>query len=469
MTNVIQILSRYVEVWKAARENERRQLSRIAPQGKAAEFLPAVLEIQDAPPSPIGRAVAWTIMLVFVAGIAWSSIGKIDIVAVAQGKVIPSGYSKVIQPVIQQFESGIVAAIHVQDGQAVKKGEVLIELDPTQPGADREKAANEYRAAKLDAARLRALLAGSDRFDAPSDADPKLLAVQQHMLHDQLAEYRARVDASRQLIQQRQSAIDATKANVERLEATVPIEEQRAAAYKKLLAEKFVSEMDYLQFEQQRIDKKQELEGQRHQLKQNRSALAEAEKNYQALVSEFKKTRQGELSEAETRANSLAQEVVKASQRTGLQRLVSPIDGVVQQLSIHTVGGVVTPAQQLMVVVPQDHPVEVEAQVENKDVGFVKEGQTVEVKVESFPFTLYGTIPGKVLSVSDDAAPIDKVGLVYPTRVSLDRATIPVEGRQVNLSPGMAVTVEIKTGQRRLIEFFLSPLLKSVQESARER
>jgi hemolysin D len=169
------------------------------------------------------------------------------------------------------------------------------------------------------------------------------------------------------------------------------------------------------------------------------------------------------------KAVSLAQEVIKTGQRTELQRLVSPIDGVVQQLAIHTVGGVVTPAQQLMVVVPQDHPVEVEAQVENKDVGFVKEGQSVEVKVEAFPFTLYGTIPGTVVSVSDDAAPIEKVGLVYPIRVSLDRSTIQVEGRQVNLTPGMAVTVEVKTGQRRLIEFFLSPLLKAVRESARER
>jgi hemolysin D len=169
------------------------------------------------------------------------------------------------------------------------------------------------------------------------------------------------------------------------------------------------------------------------------------------------------------KAASLAQEVVKAGQRTELQRLVSPIDGVVQQLAVHTIGGVVTPAQQLMVVVPQDHPVEVEAQVENNDVGFVKEGQPVEIKVETFPFTLYGTIPGKVVSVSDDAAPIEKVGLVYPARVSLDRATIQVEGREVKLSPGMAVTVEIKTGQRRLIEFFLSPLLKSIQETARER
>jgi hemolysin D len=469
LNNIVQIISRYVEVWKAAREDERRQPSRIVPQGKAAEFLPAVLEIQDAPPSPIGRTLAGTIMLVFMASILWSSVGRIDIVAVAQGKVIPSGYSKVIQPVIQQFESGIVAAIHVQDGQVVKKGDVLIELDPTQNRADRDRISNEHRAAKVEAARLRALIAGKSTFNAPADGDPQYVLLQRQLLRDQLAEYRARMEASQQLIHQRKAAINATKANVERLEATVPIEEQRAAAYKKLLADKFVSEMDYLQFEQQRIDKKQELEGQRHQLKQNQSALAEAEKNYQALVSEFQQTKQAELSATEMKATSLAQEVVKTGQRTELQRLVSPVDGVVQQLAIHTVGGVVTPAQQLMLVVPQDHPVEVEAQVENKDVGFVKEGQSVEIKVETFPFTLYGTIPGKVLSVSDDAAPVEKVGLVYPARVSLDRATIQVEGRQVNLSPGMAVTVEIKTGQRRLIEFFLSPLLKSVQESARER
>jgi hemolysin D len=454
-----------MDVWKAAREDECRQPSRIPAQGRAAEFLPAVLEIQDVLPSPIGRAIFWTIMLVFTAGTAWSCIGQIDIVAVAQGKTIPGGHSKVVQP----LESGIIKAIHVRDGMEVKKGDPLIELDPTQSGADREKAANEYRTAKLDAARLRALLAGSDHLDAPSDADPKLLAVQQQMLRDQLSEYRARVEAAQQLIQQRKAAINATQANVERLEATVPIEEQRAAAYKKLLADKFVSEMDYLQFEQQRIDKKQELEGQRHQLTQNRSALAEAEKNYQALVSEFKKTRQGELSDAETKANSLAQEVVKASQKTGLQRLVSPIDGVVQQLAVHTVGGVVTPAQQLLVVVLIEHQLEVEAWIENKDIGFVKEGQPVEIKVESFPFTIYGVIPGTVVGVSDDAVPQDKVGLVYAARVSLARSMVHVEGKQVRLSPGMGVTAEIKTGQRRLIEFFLSPLLKSVQESARER
>jgi hemolysin D len=469
LNSLTQIVSRYVEVWKAAREDERRQPSRIVPQGKAAEFLPAVLEIQDAPPSPVGRAIAVTIMLVFTAGIAWSSIGRIDIVAVAQGKVIPSGYSKVIQPVIQQFESGIVAAIHVQDGQAVKKGDVLIELDPTQNRADRDRVSNEYRAAKVEAARLRAVIAGRSVFDAPADGDPQYVLLQQQLLRDQLAEYRARAEAAKHLIDQRRAALEATRENIRRLQATVPMEAERAEAYKKLLENQFVSRMDYLQFEEQRIDKAQELAGQKKKLIQDQAVLAEAEKNYQALVSEFQQTKHAELSTTEMKTASLAQEVVKAGQRTELQRLVSPIDGVVQQLAVHTVGGVVTPAQQLMVVVPQDHPVEVEAQMENKDVGFVKEGQSVEIKVETFPFTLYGTISGKVLSVSDDAAPIEKVGLVYPARISLDRATIQVEGRQVKLSPGMAVTVEIKTGQRRLIEFFLSPLLKSVQESARER
>jgi hemolysin D len=227
--------------------------------------------------------------------------------------------------------------------------------------------------------------------------------------------------------------------------------------------------MDFLQAEGQRIDKTQELAGQRKKLMQDQSALAEAEKNYRVLVSEFQQSKQVELSTTETKVASLVQDVTKAGQRTDLQRLTTPIDGVVQQVAVHTVGGVVTPAQELLIVVPQEHPVEVEAQVENKDVGFVKNGQIVEIKVETFPFTLYGTIPGKVVSVSDDAAPIEKVGLVYPTRVSIDRSTMQVEGKQVNLSPGMAVTVEIKTGQRRVIEYLLSPLLKSINESLRER
>lgn len=459
-------LSRHWTVWKAAWQADSRHPSgTVVPRGRVSDFLPAVLEIQQAPPSPIGRALIWTIVSAFSAAVLWASFGRIDIVATAQGKIIPSGYSKIIQP----YETGVIASIHVQDGQAVQQGDVLIELDATLNRADRDRASNEQRAAKVDAARLRALIKGQSTFVAPDDADQPYVLLQQQLLRDQLTEYQAKVAAAQHLVDQRQAVVEQTKENVLRLEATVPMEVERAEAYKKLLEHEAVTKMDYLQAEGQRIDKAQELAGQKKKLQQDRASLAEAEKHYRAMVSEFQQNKQAELSVLETKVASLAQEVTKAGQKAGLQRLMSPIDGMVQQLAVHTVGGVVTPAQQLLVVVPREHSVEVEAQVENRDVGFVKEGQPVEIKIETFQFSLYGTIPGHVLTVSDDAVPLEKVGLVYPTRVSMDRSTIHVEGKQVNLSPGMAVTVEIKTGQRRIIEYLLSPLLKSVQESLRER
>ncbi len=457
---------RHWTVWRAAwRTASSRPGGSAVSGGLIMEFLPAVLETQQAPPSPIGRALLWTILAAFTAAGLCTMLGRIDIVATAQGKIIPSGYSKIIQP----YEAAVIASIHVQDGQAVKQGDVLIDLDSTLNRADYDRVFNEYQAAKVDAARLWALIKGRATFEAPPGADGAYVVLQQQLLRNQLAEYHAKVAAAQHLVDQRLAAIEQTREDILRLEATVPMEVERAEVYKRLLEHEAVSKMDFLQAEEQRIDKVQELAGQKKKLQQDQAALAEAEKHFRAMASEFQQTKQAELSALEIKAASLAQEVTKANQKAGLQRLTSPIDGVVQQLAVHTVGGVVTPAQQLLIVVPQDHPVEVEAQVENKDVGFVQEGQPVEIKVETFQFTLYGTIPGHVLTVSDDAAPFEKIGLVYPTRVSMDQSTIQVDGKQVNLSPGMAVTVEIKTGQRRIIEYLLSPLLKSMKESLRER
>ena len=323
---MITTIVRHVAAWRAVWQIERATPLGVVPGGRAVEFLPAVLEIQDAPPSPIGRAILWTIMLVFTTAVVWSSVSKIDIVSVGQGKIIPSGHSKTIQP----FETGVIAAIHVQDGQAVHQGEVLIELDATQNGADRDRATNEYRAALVEVARLRALIAGQVTFVPPAEADPQFVSLQQQLLRDQVAEFSARVDASRHLIGQRRAAVDATKDNLRRLEATVPMEAERAEAYRTLLAQQYVSKMDYLQFEQQRIDKAQEWAGQKSKLRQDQAALAEAEQNYHALLSEFQQSKQAERSNIETKVASLLQEVRKAGQKTELQKLVSPIDGVVQ-------------------------------------------------------------------------------------------------------------------------------------------
>jgi hemolysin D len=228
---------------------------------------------------------------------------------------------------------------------------------------------------------------------------------------------------------------------------------------------------------------------QEHKRVQDSAALAEAQKQLQTISAEFKRARQSELVGAETKVASLVQEVTKAHSRTQFQRLTAPIDGVVQQLAVHTLGGVVTPAQQLLVIVPKAEPLEVEAWVENKDIGFVHVGQQAEIKVAAFPFTRYGTIPALVRTLSHDAVAPEKDGtmpaprrtlspdagqpehgaLVYAARVSLERTAIQVEGTPVALSPGMAVTVEIKTGTRRLLEYFLSPVLQAGQESVRER
>lgn len=395
-------VARHIEVWRTAWQEQKCQEPVTVPQGKELEFLPAVLEIQESPPSPVGRMIIFMIIGVFSAALLWSIFGHIDIVAVAQGKIIPSDYSKVIQP----LESGIIRKIHVRDGQHVKQGDVLIELDAATTGADRDRYANEYLSALTEVARLQALIADQDGFTPPKGADPVFVKIQHNRLRDQLTEYRAL--------------------------------QSQAEAYRNLYDKQLVSRMQYLEAERARAQKAQE--------------------------------HAAELAEAKTRAHSLSQELAKAETRTGQQTLTAPIDGVVQQLAVHTVGGVVTPAQQLMVIAPREGDLEVEAWIENKDIGFVNPEQEAEIKVEAFPFTRYGVIDGKVLTLSKDAVPIEKVGLVYTARVNLAKSTIRVENdKVVNLSPGMNVTVEIKTGQRRLIEYFLSPLLQAGRESIRER
>lgn len=459
-------LRHHLAVWRtslaeAANESPATQRTR-----EELAFLPAVLEVQETPPSPHGRALIYIIVALFAFALIWATFGKVDIIAVAKGKIVPSDRSKVIQP----LESGLIRAIHVKDGQWVRRGEVLIELDPTASTAEEQRLTNEQQATVLEALRLKSVLEQRTAFKSPPGFDPNLARLQQQQLVDQLAEHTARTESARLVIAQRSASIEAIKASIDGLEKTVPMLEQKAEAYKKLVGKQHAPHLTYLEAEEQRISKSQELARDRHRLAQEVAALAEAQRNLDAIVSEFKKARRNELSLAETKMKSLSKEVIKAEAKAIQQTLVAPIDGVVQQLAVHTVGGVVTPAQQLLVIAPREGQLEVEAYVENKDIGFVSEEQATEVKVESFPFTRYGTIKGNVISLSRDAVPVENTGFFFSARVSMNQTDVVVEnGKRVPLSPGMNVTVEIKTGTRRLIEYFLSPLLQAAHESARER
>ncbi len=453
-------------------------------RGDEREFLPAALEIVETPASPAGRAIAGTIIPFFVAAIAWATFGYVDIIATAPGKIVPTGRSKVVQP----FETGVVRAIHVRDGQKVKAGEVLIELDPTSTAADEKRLAHDLLQDRLDLARLRTLLAGDpSRFAPPEDADPGLVATARHQMEAQDAEQAAKLAALDRQSAQKEAERRETEAAIAKIEATLPLLRSQRDIRERMLQNEFGSRLLYLQSQQQVVEQERELVVQRHRREEIGEALAALGRQRAQAEAEYRKGLLADLAKAEGQASGHREDAVKATQRRELQTLTAPVDGTVQQLAIHTLGGVVTPAQALLVVVPAESRLEIEAMVPNRDIGFVHDGQSAEIKVDTFNFTRYGLLHGEVLSVSHDAIARDRPGassqagaesdtsepkgqeLVYAARVSLDRTQMQIEDRLVDLAPGMAVTVEIKTGSRRVIEYLLSPLLRYKQGSLRER
>lgn len=453
-------------------------------------FLPAALEIMETPPSPIKRAIAAVIIALFCAALVWAWWGTIDIVASATGKILPGGRVKVIQP----FETGVVRSIKVQDGQAVRAGDILIELDPTANEAERDHLRNDLAAERLNIARLRAALAVGDDpaadFVAPAGADPELLAAQRQLLLNQLTEHRAKIAALTRQQAQKEAEQATTASTIHKLETIIPVIQSRVDIRKTLVEKELGSKLSYFEVLQLLVEQQEEFKVQKSHLHETEAAMAAIRETRYQATAEFRHSLADELTKAEQRANGLAQDLIKAEQRTRFQSLTAPVDGVVQQLAVHTVGGVVTPAQSLLVVVPSDSRLEIEAMVSNRDIGFIHPGQEAEIKIDTFNFTRYGLLHGQVLTVSQDAVVRDRqqdrpndrqLGtenetsepkgqeLNYSARISLDRAQMQVDDRMVNLSPGMAVTTEIKTGSRTILSYLLSPMLRYRQDALRER
>lgn len=435
-----------------------------------SQFLPAALSLQETPVSPAPRLAMWLLIAFMAIALLWAVFGRMDVVATAQGKIVPNDRTKTVQA----FETASVKAIHVTDGQWVRAGDLLIELDATTAQADTERVAGEQAAARLQVARGRALIdalqtARAPELARPAGVDDARYLQAQRLLAGQHAEYTARLSRITAETARREAELRSTQTLVRKLEQTVPIAQQRADDYKNLVSQNFVSRHGYLEREQVRIEQEADLANQRSRLSEIQAALREAQGQRQALLAETLRATLDSTSEAQQRLDALDQERKKADSRGRLMRLISPVDGTVQQLAVHTQGGVVTEAQPLMVIVPRDNPLEVEAFFENKDIGFVKAGQEAAVKIETFQYTKYGTLDAQVASVSHDAINDEKRGLIYSSRVRMPKTTLLVDGTEVSLSPGMAVTVEVRTGQRRVIEYFLAPLLQHGSEALRER
>jgi hemolysin D len=477
------LIQRYKTIFADA-WSQRKALDSVPRLRHEYEFLPATLALQETPVHPAPQIFMRLILLFVALLLLWSFFGKLDVVASAMGKIVPDSRSKIIQP----METASVLAIHVIDGQVVKAGESLIELDATVAQADSDRLGSEFESSVLDTAMFKSLLNAQEAESQPkkshlkkadelaldTTAFPKTITVadiesKQRLTLGQWNAYKTRAAQLAAAVLRHQAEQRSTQAVVEKFQQTLPIIQQREKDFQGLLAKNYVSQHDYFELKKLLIEQERDLQSETERLAEISASRLEAEREIAQFYAETRRVWLDKLNEAEQKSASLTQELIKADSRGRFMRLTAPVDGVVQQLAVHTLGGVVTPAQPLMTIVPSSGPIEIEAFLSNKDIGFVRQGQQVEVKVETFSFTRYGTLKGEVVAVSSDAIQDQKLGLVFAVRVRLEKNTIWVDGNNINLSPGMAVTVEIKTTQRRVISYFLDPLMQHSAESLHER
>jgi hemolysin D len=451
-------------------------------------FLPAALEIVETPASPTLRLTSALIVLFLTTALVWSYVGKVDIIATAPGKVVVRSRTKVIQP----YDTGVVRAIHVADGDRVEKGQVLIELDPTISTADKTRYADMLVEAQLDQARLKALLApgAADPFagvSAPSD----LLAATRARLEAEGREQTAKLAKIDHQVAQKRAEEAQIEAEIAKYDAALPLVQGPADIHGALLKTQFGNKIDYLQSQQQLVEMQHERIAEQKKHDEAEAALAELAAERSKTEAEFKRTVLTDLAKADREAAEAADELTKAEQKTDLSTLTAPVAGVVQDLAVHTFGGVVTPAQQLLRIVPTGGEVEVDAMVANQDDGFVEVGQEAEIKIDTFPFTRYGLIHGRVdaiahdavdepeseqqrrqgsQSASDEPASVEHAHqLVYTARIALEEKGLVIDGKPLELAPGMAVVAEIRTGKRRVLDYLLSPLHRYGHDVLRER
>jgi hemolysin D len=468
---LLTLLARYRAILSATWQ-ARTQLAGPTRLADEAAFLPAALSLQESPVHPAPRRMAYAIMALFIIALLWSIFGKIDIVAVAQGRIVVSERTKLVQP----LERSVVKRVLVQDGDKVQAGQPLVELDPTVASADKASVDEQVKAAQSDALRARAILlaltAGQSRpktNNFPANWSAADTAAAQAQLQAEWSDITAKLAKLGSEINRRQVEISTARELIAKLEATVPIARQRERDVAKLAEEGYMPNHTSQDKTRERIEMERDLATQRARLAETQAALRESESARTAFLAETRRTLSDREAQADFKHQIASQDQAKAGQREKLTVLTAPVSGTVQQLAIHTAGGVVTEAQTLMVIVPDGAQVTAEVTMENKDVGFVNAGQAAEIKLETFPFTRYGTVPATVSRVSADAVNDEKRGALFPATLTLKATQIDVDGKLIRLSPGMNLTAEIKTGQRRVIEFLLSPIQRAGNESFKER
>ena len=443
----------------------------------ALDFAPAILRAQHDNPAPLPRMVLYIGLTLFALMLAWACFGRLDIIAVAQGKLIPGNYVKIVQPA----DSGVVRAILVEDGQQVKAGQVLMRMDTQVSDADSATVDNDLHLRLLQLRRIQAELSGAPF--APARADPPA------MFQRVAAQYRANREAYRSQLDSEQAVLAKAEQDFKgalemesRLKQTVPIYQEQEAAHQNLAKDGFISRLALLDKTRERIEKEQELKAQTYQVASLRATTDQSRKRLAQISSAYRQQLHNERSEADTQRLRLEQEAGKQAYKHGLLELKAPHDGVVKDLATHTSGTVVSPGTILMTLVPHDDPVKAEVWVTNEDAGWVDVGQPVKLKLAAYAFNKYGMAKGHVETISPDAGELpdtrerdrkDTREHVMPpsgfrTLVALDSPYLEADGRRYRLSAGMLVSAEVNLGSRTVMEYLLSPVQKVTHEAGRE-
>ena len=445
----------------------------------AADFAPPLLRIQEKPPAPLA---GWMLRLLIglLAGIAlWAVFGRLDIVAVADGKLVPSSYLKIVQPA----EQGIVREILVKEGEAVREGQVLIRMDSVLAAADARSLQADYDNKRLALRRIDAQLSGTRLAMAKGDPPE---------LHAQVsAQYEANVRAYENALAQEHSLLDkarndlaAAQSTRTKLEQVLPHYIEQEKAFAKLHKDGFAGRIVAADKARERVEKEQDLRTQEFIIRSNLALIEQSQRKIAQIAADYRRQLRTERVEISAQADKLRQELAKQAHRHELLELRAPQAGTVKDLATHTVGTVAAPGTILMTLVPLGDTLLAEVWVGNQDVGFVRPGQDVKLKLAAFQFQKYGMIEGVVRHISADAteAPSantrsDALGgrdrpmgpLAYRALVELKQQELAAGGTKYALAPGMQVSSEIHLGTRTILEYVLSPVQKAWHEAGRER
>ena len=416
--------------------------------------------------------------LFLVATLTWASVAEIELSAVAPGRIVPQGQVKTIR----SFEQGKNKRIAVEEGSAVKKGDVLIEFDATLVDAEIAKHTSELGIKSVEAARLEALLGWrqSEPFRPPPEAPKEIVAINQRLMADQIAAHRARLHELDGLLGERRAQLRIVGAGIAKYQKLLPILRERTAMQETLYRKDHSSRLDLFNEQERLVDLEGNIALRKEELVRAKASLAALLAQKVRTVSEFYRERHFRLAAVRERMIVLHQDIRQAREHRARHTLVSPVDGVVQDLAVHTENGMVEPGARLMVIVPRDAGLRVEAFVANADIGFIRPGQRVTLKVATFDFRRYGAIEGTVSHIGRDAVnagaqaagPGPPGGLAGPTfkaLIDLDQTYMEIEGRKIELLPGMSAETAVILGKQRLIEYVLQPLRGYRQDAFREK